>query len=68
VGLMMTQQKFHFIPLPSVYFIPYLPVKLMLNDVILITVTGLIFIFLGTLYPAYRVSKLMPLEAIRYEK
>lgn len=68
VSIMLIQQNYHLIPLPSVYFIPYLPVKLVLSDVILITITGIILIYLGTLYPAYRVSKLMPLEAIRYEK
>lgn len=68
ITIILLQQKYKFIPLPSVYFIPYLPVKLLISDVILITFTGFILIYLGTLYPAYRVSKLMPLEAIRYEK
>ncbi len=74
VGLIMSlsivffQAKYHFIPLPSVYFIPFLPVKLYLSDITIILLTGIGLIFLGTIYPAYRVSKLMPLEAIRYEK
>ena len=68
ITIMLIQQNFHIIPLPSVYFIPYLPAKLMFSDLILITFTGIILIFFGTLYPTYRVSRLMPLEAIRYEK
>jgi len=66
--IVLLQSKYHFIPLPSVYFIPYLPVKLYFLDLFLILFVGVILIFLGTLYPAYRVGKLMPLEAIRYEK
>ena len=74
VGLLLSliivylQSKYHFIPLPSVYFISYLPVNLYLFDLFLVLFVGVILIFLGTLYPAYRVGKLMPLEAIRYEK
>ena len=68
LSIVLLQQKFHFIPLPSVYFISYMPVKLIFIDVFSITFVGILLIYLGTIYPAYRVSKLMPLEAIRYEK
>ena len=68
LAIVLLQSKYHLIPLPSVYFIPYLPVKLYFFDLFLILFVGIVLIFLGTLYPAYRVGKLMPLEAIRYEK
>ncbi len=66
--LCLSQQYFQFIPLPSVYFIPYLPVQVHLLDVVAILVSGFILIYLGTLYPSQRVGKLAPLEAIQYEK
>ena len=62
------QQHYRFIPLPSVYFIPYLPVEIHLIDVAAILTAGLVLIFLGILYPSQRVGKLAPLEAIQYEK
>lgn len=68
LGLCLAQQHFHFLPLPSVYFIAYLPVKVQLTDLLMIVSVGLILIYCGTLYPSWRVGKLMPLEAIQYEK
>lgn len=66
--LCLAQQHFQFIPLPSVYFIPYLPVLVQWTDVLIIAMAGLGLIYCGTLYPSWRVGKLMPLEAIQYEK
>lgn len=66
--LCLIQQHYKLIPLPSVYFIPYLPVELHLLDIAAILTAGLLLIFLGTLYPSQRVGKLSPLEAIQYEK
>jgi len=64
----LIQQHFHLIPLPSVYYIPYLPVRVQITDLLMIIGAGLLFIFCGTIYPSWRVGKLMPLEAIQYEK
>lgn len=66
--LCLIQQNFQLIPLPSVYFIPYLPVELHGLDILAIFIAGLILIYLGTLYPSQRVGKLTPMEAIQYEK
>jgi len=68
LGLCLIQQYWHLIPLPSVYYIPYLPVKVQVTDLVMIIGAGLLFIFCGTIYPSWRVGKLMPLEAIQYEK
>ena len=51
----------------SVYFIDYFPSHLQLNDVGLISLFALLTSLLATLYPAYRASKVMPAEALRYE-
>ncbi len=66
--LCVLQQKYQFIPLPSVYFIPYLPVEIHVLDVFFIALAGIFLIYLGTYYPSWRVSKLVPVEAIQYEK
>lgn len=68
LSLCLIQQHFHIIPLPSVYFIPYLPVEVQFLDVFGVIFASVIFIFGGTFYPSWRVSKLMVLDAIQYEK
>lgn len=62
------QQKYHFIPLPSVYFVPYLPIIVHPLDVVSVLVAGVILIYAGTAYPVWKVGKLLPLETIHYEK
>ncbi|TGG95578.1 lipoprotein-releasing ABC transporter permease subunit [Natronospirillum operosum] len=51
----------------SVYFISYLPSELRLDDVILVACVSLVASFLSTLYPAWRASRTLPAEALRYE-
>jgi lipoprotein-releasing system permease protein len=51
----------------DVYFIPYLPFHLRIEDIITITGTALVISFLSTLYPAIRASRINPTEALRYE-
>ncbi len=51
----------------DVYFIPYLPFHLRIEDIIMITGTALLISFLSTLYPAIRASRINPTEALRYE-
>lgn len=64
----LLQIKLRFIPLPAVYIIPYLPMEVHLPDILAIVIAGLILIFIGILYPGWRIGKLTPLEAIQYEK
>ena len=51
----------------SIYFIDYLPSKILGYDIILIAVTALILSFLATIYPAWRASKTVIAEALHYE-
>ncbi|BAP80430.1 LolC/E family lipoprotein releasing system,transmembrane protein [Pseudomonas sp. MT-1] len=51
----------------DVYFIDYLPSRLMTADVVQVCVAALILSFFATLYPAWRAARTQPAEALRYE-
>lgn len=50
----------------GVYYVDKLPVCVMVQDVIFVALSAFIITVLAGIYPAYRVSKLDPLEAIRF--
>ncbi len=51
----------------NVYFVNYLPSQIEWMDVIIICVVSMILSLLATIYPAWRASKLDPVESLRYE-
>jgi lipoprotein-releasing system permease protein len=51
----------------DVYFLQHIPAKLDWAEVLLITGAALAMSFLATLPPAWRASRLDPVEALRYE-
>lgn len=51
----------------DVYFIDYLPSRLMTEDVLLVCGAALMLSFLATLYPAWRASRTQPAQVLRYE-
>jgi lipoprotein-releasing system permease protein len=62
------QSSFHIDVLTSnVYWVDYLPSKIMLSDLIEVCVAALFMSFSATLYPAWRASKTIIAEALHYE-
>ncbi len=62
------QSIFHVQLLTSgVYFVDYLPSQLQFSDVWHVSVAALVLSLLATIYPAWRASKVQPVEALRYE-
>lgn len=51
----------------SVYFVNYLPSEIQLGDIIKICSASLLLSLLATIYPAWRASKMDPVESLRYE-
>ncbi len=52
---------------PDVYFIDTLPIRIEPLDFLLVAGATILICFVGTLYPAWRAAKMIPVEAIRYE-
>jgi lipoprotein-releasing system permease protein len=68
VALCYIQFRWQLIPLPGdVYFINSVPILLKPFDVAGVYLSSNILCWLATLYPAWRASKVLPAESIRYE-
>jgi lipoprotein-releasing system permease protein len=62
------QMRYKIISLPAdVYIIDALPMQMHAVDFLAVSGIGLILCFLASVYPAYKASRLYPVEAIRYE-
>ena len=60
--------RYELIRLPGdVYFIDTVPVLLRTGDIVAIGAVAILICFAATIYPAWQASRLLPVEAIRYE-
>lgn len=58
----------HFIEIPQdIYYFDRVPVAFNLQDLIWISSCAIIICFLSTIYPAWKASRLKPVDALRYE-
>jgi lipoprotein-releasing system permease protein len=69
ISLCALLKKYQFIKLPAdIYFLDRLPVSLVFwPDVAIIVIAAFCISFLSTIYPAKKASRLLPVEALRYE-
>lgn len=51
----------------NVYFVDYLPSKILTHDIVQICVAAMLMSFIATIYPAWRASKTQIAEALHYE-
>lgn len=51
----------------SIYFVDFLPSKIMMSDLVQICLIALLMSFLATIYPAWRASRTVIAEALHYE-
>ncbi len=68
IVLSFVVDKYKLIRVPGdVYFIETVPVQLKIGDITAIALVALAICLVTTLYPAWKASRLVPVEAIRYE-
>ncbi|MFC3907907.1 lipoprotein-releasing ABC transporter permease subunit [Legionella dresdenensis] len=51
----------------SIYFVDYLPSKILITDLVQICAVALLMSFIATIYPAWRASRTVIAEALHYE-
>jgi lipoprotein-releasing system permease protein len=52
---------------PQLYFLSQLPAEMDISETITVVIMALTLSFLATIFPAWRASKLDPVQALRYE-
>lgn len=67
MGISFILKYFEIFKLPKgVYYVDKLPIAIIPSDIISVAICAFVITVIAGIYPAYQVSKLDPLEAIRY--
>lgn len=67
IGISLILKYFEIVKLPEgIYYVDKLPVAIIPFDLFIVALSAFIITVLASIYPAYQISKLDPLEAIRY--
>ena len=68
VAAALAIDRYEIIPIPpDVYFVDHLPVSLQVIDLLRIVLGSIAIAFLATVYPAWKASRLEPVDAIRHD-
>jgi lipoprotein-releasing system permease protein len=68
LGISLVLKHFEIFTLPKgVYYVDRLPIAILYQDVLFVALSAFIVTVLAGIYPAYQVSKLDPLQAMRGE-
>jgi len=65
-GISVLIQNFFSLP-ADVYYISHIPVRISIQDIMLVGFSAIGISLLATLYPSWQAAKLDPVEALRYE-
>lgn len=50
----------------NIYFVDYLPSKILLNDLLIVSLSAILMSFIATIYPASRASRMRIAESLHY--